>query len=760
MVLRNMKELIRLSFKSIYVLLKFGPRVFLRYATEYMQNKRIGVKDKVDRSFVDVLFINGCYLGAPSRYRVYHPKEQLLAYNVTSNTIFYTEVNNDMLKFYRVIIIYRCPYTPELESFVIEAKKHNKTVIYDIDDLVIDKSYTDDIKYLSTMKDDERKAYDDGVMRMGKMLRLCDYCITTTEALAGELKKIVPSVFINRNVVSDEMMKLSKQAVYNRDILPFLINHNESQLGKGEKENYKKYKDISDKRLKSGCVRIGYFSGSITHNSDFELIVPAIIAVLEKYNNVELHIVGELEIPPELSLYRNRIVAHDFVDWTKLPELIASCDVNIAPLEDTLFNRAKSEIKWIEAAIVKVPTIASRVGAFEEVIEDGVTGLLCTEDEWLRAFEEMVEKPNLRKYIAENAYNYCLKYCYTITSGFAVAKYIRSIQKPNIAFVLPGLKMSGGVLVALKHMSILKKAGFDVFIISDGWESDETINYNGDEYYVINNHNSRYFGRIDKVVATLFTTVSHLTNACFGQRYYLVQNYETDFNDFGDYNRLRTQQTYTMPFPMKYITISRWCQDWLKNDFNVDAAYAPNGIDTGHYKSHRRNFDSTRKVVILIEGDCESYYKGVDESFTIANKLDPSRFEVWYMSYTESKKDWYKIDKEFHKIPNMEVHLIYEAADILLKSSWLESFSYPPLEMMATGGYAVVARNGGNVEYLEDHKNALLYEKGDIDAAVSAIYEICSDSELREKLYKNGLETAIGRDWNNFEQEILSLYDV
>ena len=32
----------------------------------------------------------------------------------------------------------------------------------------------------------------------------------------------------------------------------------------------------------------------------------------------------------------------------------------------------------------------------------------------------------------------------------------------------------------------------------------------------------------------------------------------------------------------------------------------------------------------------------------------------------------------------------------------VESFSYPPLEMMATGGYVIIVLNGDNKEYLKD----------------------------------------------------------
>ena len=42
---------------------------------------------------------------------------------------------------------------------------------------------------------------------------------------------------------------------------------------------------------------------------------------------------------------------------------------------------------------------------------------------------------------------------------------------------------------------------------------------------------------------------------------------------------------------------------------------------------------SQGKIRILIEGDCGVYYKNVDESFRIVDKLDPDKYEIWYMSY-------------------------------------------------------------------------------------------------------------------------------
>ena len=79
--------------------------------------------------------------------------------------------------------------------------------------------------------------------------------------------------------------------------------------------------------------------------------------------------------------------------------------------------------------------------------------------------------------------------------------------------------------------------------------------------------------------------------------------------------------------------------------------------------------------------------------------------------------------------------------------------------MMATGGLVVVAPNGGNIEYLTDKENCLMYEQGNILEAVKNIEKIVNDEDLRKRLVKNGLETVNNRDWENLEKKILNLYN-
>ena len=192
-------------------------------------------------------------------------------------------------------------------------------------------------------------------------------------------------------------------------------------------------------------------------------------------------------------------------------------------------------------------------------------------------------------------------------------------------------------------------------------------------------------------------------------------------------------------------------------EFHTKSKYVSNGLDLNLFPYKKRNFD--KKIKILVEGNCNDQYKNVDESFLITNKLDKSKYEIHYMSYEKEPKKWYRIDKFYHKIPHEKVGTIYENCDILIKTSILESFSYPPLEMMATGGYVVALQNDGNSEYLKDNYNSLIYEKGNIDDAINKIKMLSSNVELRDKLEKNGLNTAKKYAWDNLEQDILSLYE-
>lgn len=738
--------------KTRHTIKKEGFKIFFLKTKYYIQNRfKKAAKQDNDSICADVLFINGTFLPHPARYRVTHQKEQLFAYNVTSSEVFYEDLKLEYVKQYRVFVFFRCPITDEIEEFITLARKYNKKVLFDIDDLVIDKKYTSQIKYLKNMTADELKLYDEGVSKIQTLLKKCDAAITSTEKLAEELKNYVPEVFINRNTASQDMVKYSIEAVKFRDELPF--------KSQDKIQNKQEFQDaIKAQNERKGKIRIGYFSGSITHNDDFEYIAPVIKEIMEKYSNVELHITGELDIPEQFNRFKERIISRPFTDWQKLPMLISSVDINIAPLIDNIFNEAKSEIKWIEASLVKVPTIASNIGAFKKMIVNNETGLLCnTIAEWKAAFELLINNEKERKRIAENAYKFTIKHCNTVYTGLPLTKFIKSKMNKNIVFILPSIKTSGGALVVFKHCKIMQDNGYDVLIINND-VSEKDILIEGNTIPVISSLEKQIHFSIDKCVATLWTTNRFMDlYPNIKERYYFVQNFETDFYEQGHYWKFLANQTYIPIVSKKMITISKWCQQWLKDDYEQHAEYVPNGIDIKRFYPVKRNFNK-EKIIVLVEGNSADFYKNVDESFEITNKLDRNKYEVWFMSYLGKPKPWYKIDKFLHQVPHDKVAEVYRSVDILIKSSILESFSYPPLEMMATGGYVVVAPNGGNIEFLTDMENCVMYEQGNIESGIKAVETIVENKDLRNKLYENGIKTAEKRDWASIEKDIVNLY--
>lgn len=718
--------------KSSDIIKAEGASAFVERSSKYVYYKKF--PDRKKKVSKDILFINGCTLPHPTRYRVYHQMEQLSASGLSVDTVFYDQLDIKMLKYYRGFVFFRCPVTDTVKDFIQLAKQYNKTCFFDIDDLVIDQKYTDQIKYVKNMPTADKRLYDDGVNRMRETLTMCDYAITTTDRLQAELKSYTQEVFVNRNVASEEMVRYSIES-----------------LAKLKKDGNK--------------FVIGYFSGSITHNEDFELVLPSLVRLLKEHKNLYLKIAGILDVPTELQQYQERIINVDFMGWRSMPSEIASCDINIAPLTSTIFNEAKSENKWTEASLAKVVTVASDIGAFKVAIKDKETGFLVSDDKWYSVLNELIQNKEKRDAVAQKAYKEVLENNTTIKTSGKLAEFIRIKLSRNIAFVLPSTDISGGVNVVLKHAEILHKNGWDVTLIDNiekkvlkksQKQYDYRLELPGQN--VITKCQTKVESYFDTIVATLWSTVEGIKEyPNTTNRLYFVQNLETDFYVWGAAGpKILANATYSDISGIKYITMSLWCKKWLKQRFNKDSKYASNGIDLENYKYRERSFD--KKVKVLIEGDSKSEYKNTDEAFRIVEKLDPAKYEISYLSYRKEPKSWYRVDHFYNRIAPEKVGEVYAKCDILIKTSLLESFSYPPLEMMATGGLSVVVPNDGNIEYLRDGENCLFYEQGNIDEGASKVVELVNNKSLRDKLIEGGLKTAKEYQWQSKEKDILKLY--
>ena len=170
---------------------------------------------KKTRFIKDVLFISGYKSKSVHqlyRYRILHQKEQLNAGFLESDDNYYLKFDPLLVRDYRIIIFYRCPLTNKVEEAITLAKSLNKRILFDIDELVFDTKFTNALPYIKTLSEKQKEKFDDSVLRMRKTLKLCQGAIASTQFIANELKHYVSDVFVNHNVASEIMWKLSQNA--------------------------------------------------------------------------------------------------------------------------------------------------------------------------------------------------------------------------------------------------------------------------------------------------------------------------------------------------------------------------------------------------------------------------------------------------------------------------------------------------------------------------------------------------------------------
>ena len=126
---------------------------------------------------------------------------------------------------------------------------------------------------------------------------------------------------------------------------------------------------------------------------------------MEKFPAVRLVLAGPLDIENKLNKFSSRIERRPFVPRAKHFEDKASVDINVAPLEiGDPYCESKSELKFFEAGILEVPTVAAATQTFREAIADGVDGFLAANAKgWIEKLEKLIVDENSRESFGKKA---------------------------------------------------------------------------------------------------------------------------------------------------------------------------------------------------------------------------------------------------------------------------------------------------------------------------------------------------------------------
>lgn len=155
---------------AFFLLLIFTKLIKKQTKTKINQNENNNF-----RKTGDVLFISGyTYKELPKfyRYTILHQMEQLKAGGLSSNVCFFLDLDPFLVNDYRFIIFYRCPLTSMVEKAIDLAKKLNKRVFCDIDELAIDTNNTKMTPFKEALISFKREKYDNYVNLTGIILKI------------------------------------------------------------------------------------------------------------------------------------------------------------------------------------------------------------------------------------------------------------------------------------------------------------------------------------------------------------------------------------------------------------------------------------------------------------------------------------------------------------------------------------------------------------------------------------------------------------
>ena len=312
------------------------------------------------------------------KYRVIQKQEMLEELGIPCSVTSWTDSNEakKQISLASLVIFYRVPGFDSVMDLIAECRRLNIKTLWDVDDLIFEEDVLKTSSTINSLEPAEREGVINGAKLYRQAMLACDEGIASTSGLAKAMKEAgLETVYVVENALDDETLAAAHSI--------------EGRLKKQE----------------DGLIRIIYGSGTKTHNIDFLEAAPALANILKGNPNVRFRIIGYLELPEYFDEVQSQIERIPFCNYTEYLTYLSECDISIAPLENFVFNDAKSNIKYLEASITKVASVCSPRAAFADVIVNGENGFLAdNEQQWHEAFDTLIQNPELRDSMAQAAY--------------------------------------------------------------------------------------------------------------------------------------------------------------------------------------------------------------------------------------------------------------------------------------------------------------------------------------------------------------------
>ena len=232
---------------------------------------------------------------------------------------------------------------------------------------------------------------------------------------------------------------------------------------------------------------------------------------------------------------------------------------------------------------------------------------------------------------------------------------------------------------------------------------------------------------------------------------YFVQHYEPiAFGEYAEGNvflralkKKFAEKTYHLG--LECVSNSRWTAQMLRDKHRVHSSIAPLGVDTNIFRPIRRP-EQKQVPVILAIGNANPI-KRFDLFVKVAESIRRRlNCRIVVATHDRSLRNQCTAAEFVSPKNDDEIAELYNSATVFVSTSAYEGFGLPLLEAMACGTPVVTTDSGGIRDFCINNVNCRIVQSSSANELEQAVFEICSQPELQNRLVENGLRTAA--DWN------------
>lgn len=236
------------------------------------------------------------------------------------------------------------------------------------------------------------------ISKWERFMRAADGIIVSTSHLKKQFSHLNQNIYVHPNAIDFNLIQKIEKGNPLQKVFRVDSNYQKIELMREEIEQSKK----------DGYIHIGW-GGSPTHQRDLAIIEEVLFSLMRQYSNIKVFNIGYTLNWLAKNAPKDQFIMIEGVDVEYYLPLLDFCqlDIGIAPLEDNIFNRSKSNLKILEYMSLKMAVVASDVGNYQLTLKNHPNCGILVENKkkvWLKEFKKLISNETLREDLKLNGY--------------------------------------------------------------------------------------------------------------------------------------------------------------------------------------------------------------------------------------------------------------------------------------------------------------------------------------------------------------------